>query len=53
MYMVLLGPLLLGFIGDNGKENGNYYSTVVHWGYIRIMENKMETFGIIQGLYRV
>ena len=43
---------------DNGKENGNYYSslglyigimekkmetTIVHWGNIGIMEKKMET----------
>ena len=44
--------------GDNGKENGNYYSilglyvrimekkletTIVYWGYIGIMEKKMDT----------
>ena len=48
---------ILGLYGENGKENGNYYSisglygimekkietTIVHWGYIRRMENKMET----------
>ena len=26
---------------DNGKENGNYY--IIYWGYIGIMEKKMET----------
>ena len=27
--------------GGNGKENGNYY--IVHCGYIRIIEKKMES----------
>ena len=32
-----------GYIArDNGKENGNYYSGL-YWGYIGIMEKKMET----------
>ena len=26
---------------DNGKEHGDYY--IVYWGYIRMMEKKMET----------
>ena len=26
---------------DHGKENGHYY--MVYWGYIGIMEKKMET----------
>ena len=30
-----------GYIGANGKENGNYYNQ--SWGYIGIMEKKMET----------
>ena len=33
-----------GYIGVNGKENGNYY--YVYWGCIGIIENKMETTGI-------
>ena len=29
---------------DNGKEDGNYYSILgLYWGYIGIMEKKMET----------
>ena len=47
-------------VGDNGKENGNYYIIIgyilgLYWGYIGIMEKKMETtgiIGIILGLYR-
>ena len=27
-------------MGDNGKENGNYRD---YWGYIGVMEKKMET----------
>ena len=46
--------MLYGLYGDNGKENGNYYSIsgviepskiigVIYWGYyIPIMENQME-----------
>ena len=38
----------------NGKENGNYYNGLyrdyrVYWGYIGIMENKMETTIIYWG----
>ena len=37
-------------MGNNGKENGNYYNILGFiWG---IMEKKMETIGIIQDLYR-
>ena len=32
---------ILGFYKDNRKDNGDHY--VVYWGYIRIMEKKMET----------
>ena len=46
----------MGLYGDNGKENGSYYSilgylgimekkveaTIVHWGYMGIMEQNME-----------
>ena len=49
----------LGLYRDNGKENGNYYSmsgekenmetTMVYWGYTGVVENKMETTGIIEG----
>ena len=47
---------ILGIYWDNGKENGNYrdyrgYIRVIlglYWGYIGIMENKMET--TIKGL---
>ena len=36
---------------DNGKENGNYRDyRGLYWGYIGIMEKKMET--TILGLYR-
>ena len=35
--------VILGLYRDNGKVNGNYYNRVVYWGYIRIMEKKMET----------
>ena len=42
---------ILGLYWDNGKENGNYRDYRVnigvmlgiYWGYIGIMENKMET----------
>ena len=36
---------MLGLYWDNGKEHGNYYMGVcrVRWGYIGIMEKKMET----------
>ena len=44
--------------GDTGKENGNYYNRVnvgVIWGYMGIMEKKMETtiimIGFMWGLY--
>ena len=33
----------MGLYRDNGKENGSYYNGVVYWGYIGIMEKKMET----------
>ena len=29
--------------GNNGKENGNYYSVVVYRVYMGMMEKKMET----------
>ena len=41
-----------GYMGNNGKENGNYYLKKIeyilglyrgYWGYIGIMEKKMET----------
>ena len=32
----------LGFPRDNGKENGDDY-IVVYWGYIGMMEKKIET----------
>ena len=42
---------LWGIYRDNGQENGNYrdYTGYIglFWGYIRIMEKKMETTGII------
>ena len=28
---------------DDGKENGNYYINIVYWGYIGIMEKRMES----------
>ena len=34
-------PRPQGWIGDNGKHNGNYY--MIYWGYIGIMEKKTET----------
>ena len=34
--------VLLGLYRDNGKENGNYYNWL-SWGYIEIMEKKLET----------
>ena len=40
---------ILGLYRNNGKENGNYYLWLygdfrgIYWGYIRIIENKMET----------
>ena len=36
----------MGLYRDDGKENGNYYNRVnigIHWGYIGMMERKMET----------
>ena len=39
-----MGQLLYGILGiyrDTGNENGNYY--IAYWGYIGIMEKKMET----------
>ena len=47
--------VILGLYTDSGKENGNYrdyrdYVGVLwwlFWGYIRIVEKKMETTGII------
>ena len=41
--------VILGLYWDNGKENGNYYNGLyrgyigLYWGYIGIMEKKMET----------
>ena len=42
--------IVLGLYWDNGKENGNYKECRGHigiiglyWGYLEIMENKMET----------
>ena len=32
---------ILGSYRDNGKENGNYYTSC--WGHIGIMEKKAET----------
>ena len=32
---------ILGLFRDNGKENGNYHN--IYWGYLEIMEKKMET----------
>ena len=51
------GPLILGNCQiDNGKEHGNYRCYIgikeYIWGYIGIMENKMETV-VYWGLYRV
>ena len=43
----------MGLYRDNGKENGNYRDYIgfrVYWGYIGIMEKKMET--TTMGLYR-
>ena len=41
--------VILGLYRDNGKQNGNYKGyrgyigiVVLYWGYIRIMEKKME-----------
>ena len=35
---------ILGLHWDNGKESGNYYSMLgLYWGYIEIMEKKIET----------
>ena len=53
----------MGLYRDNGKENGNYKDyrdcNRVYWGYIGIMEKKIETIRIIGimircilGLYR-
>ena len=50
----------MGLYWDNGKENGNYYNGLyrgcigLYWGYIGIMDKKMETtiLGYILGLYR-
>ena len=38
---------MLGLCRDNGKENGNYY--IVYWGYIGIMEKKIETTTVYWG----
>ena len=35
--------LRVGILFVLGKENGNYYSISGYWGYIGIMEKKMET----------
>ena len=34
----------MGLYRDNGKENGNYYSTIgyIYRGYIGIIEKKMQ-----------
>ena len=55
----------MGLFRGNGKENGNYIgftlgyevenkmeTTIVYWGYVGIMEKKMETTISILGLYR-
>ena len=38
---------ILGLYRGNGEENGNYhnrdYIGVLYWGYIGVMERKMET----------
>ena len=47
-----VGQACESYIGDNGKENGNYYSIRVILGYIGIMEKKMEAT-IVLGLYWV
>ena len=44
-----------GYIGNNGKENGNYrdYKAFIgviqgmYWGYIGMMEKNMEATGIM------
>ena len=41
---MLISRLYGGYIGDNGKENGNYYNILgLYMGYIGIMEKEMET----------
>ena len=46
---------MLGLFRDNGKENENYYSGdyigsgIICWGYIGIMENKMEATMLLRG----
>ena len=39
----------MGLYWDNGKEHGNYYSTLGL--YIGIMENKMETIGSVESFF--
>ena len=40
----------MGSYRDNGKENGNYCSILgLCWGYIGIMEKKMETTVVYWG----
>ena len=35
--------ILWGYIyGDNRKEKGNYYNIGLYWGFLGIMEKKME-----------
>ena len=50
-YSILPSSAQIDNSWDNGEYNGNYYS--IHWGYIGIMENKMETtivyIGVILG----
>ena len=49
-YILRLYRVILGLYWENGKENGNYYNGLyigvmlgLYWGYIGIMEKKMET----------
>ena len=41
----------MGLYWDNGKENGSYCSMLgLYWGYIGIMEKKMETTVVYWGI---
>ena len=48
----------LGAFGGGGGFRGvrgdirSYLGNIVDWNYVGIMEKKMETTGVIQGLYR-
>ena len=44
--MGVIRVCILGLYWDNGKENRNYYNglyRVLYWGYIGILEKKIET----------